>query len=217
MKKLILSISFIAAFTLGVVGMSAFEAHVINVTAKIENALQVETTPIEFGTVFPQEAIDETIDVILSDSFVNTGRVDDVDYMIRQKPKCVFADALDKDGNLVDNYTLPPDTEMYAQVTEDEQGNARPPTGPQRALPQTLSLDPEKRQGHQRHKLACGIVVISPPPFYKIHNDRPIRPCCRGQERQNDPGRPQQVLSPARPPGHWHLVPSANSSVSCFH
>ena len=41
MKKILLTFVAVAAVAVGVVGMSAFEAHVINVTAKIENALNV--------------------------------------------------------------------------------------------------------------------------------------------------------------------------------
>ena len=62
-KKILLGIGAVAAVLLSVVAMSAFEAHVINVTAHIENALSVDTTPIEFGTVFPQEYLEEEITV----------------------------------------------------------------------------------------------------------------------------------------------------------
>ncbi|OHA08504.1 MAG: hypothetical protein A3B37_00170 [Candidatus Sungbacteria bacterium RIFCSPLOWO2_01_FULL_59_16] len=67
---------------------AAFEAHVINVTAKIENALTVNATPLDFGTVFPQEHLNLPLAIRLSDSFIAEGRVDDVNYFIRQKPKC---------------------------------------------------------------------------------------------------------------------------------
>ena len=87
-KKIILSFVAIAAVAVGVVGMSAFEAHVINVTAKIENALSVPIDEIDFGTVFPQEQLDFPVEIALSDSFMAEDRVDDVKYMIRQKPKC---------------------------------------------------------------------------------------------------------------------------------
>ena len=57
-KKILLGLVAVLIVISGVAGMSAFEAHVINVTAKIENALKVDTTPIDYGTVFPQEALD---------------------------------------------------------------------------------------------------------------------------------------------------------------
>ena len=87
-KKIGLGLVALVAMVAGVVGLSAFEAHVINVTAKIENALQVATKAIQFGTVFPQEELEQTLTIELSDSFIDEDRVDDVEYIIRQKPKC---------------------------------------------------------------------------------------------------------------------------------
>src|SRR3990170_975674 len=87
-KKIVLASVTLAAVAGGVAGLSAFEAHVINVTAKIENALQVNTDDIDFGTVFPQEELYENLEISLSESFVAEDRVDDVEYIIRQKPKC---------------------------------------------------------------------------------------------------------------------------------
>lgn len=69
---------------------AAFEAHVINVTAKIENALSVNTNALDFGTVFPQEHLDLPVKIALSQSFLDEDRVDDVEYFIRQKPKCAI-------------------------------------------------------------------------------------------------------------------------------
>jgi len=86
-KKLILGLAAVAVVVGGVAAMSAFEAHIINVTAKIENALSVTPDPIDFGTVFPQEYLEKTLTVSLSESFLAEGRVDDVDYFIKQKPK----------------------------------------------------------------------------------------------------------------------------------
>jgi len=84
--KIILSLVAVVAVIGGVAAMSAYEAHVINVTAHIENALTVNTTPIEFGTVFPQEYLEKQFDVKLSSSFIAEDRVDDVTYIIKQKP-----------------------------------------------------------------------------------------------------------------------------------
>src|SRR3989344_5944422 len=92
MKKLIrkggIAAGIVALSTLSVVMLSAFEAHVINVTAKIENALAVSTDAIDFGTVFPQEHLERPLGIRLSGSFMEEDRVDDVEYFIRQKPKC---------------------------------------------------------------------------------------------------------------------------------
>jgi len=87
-KRILLTIAAVAAVAVGVVGMSAFEAHVINVTAHIENALSVNTYGIDFGTVFPQENItDKTFDIGLSESFIGAERADNVSYKIMQKDK----------------------------------------------------------------------------------------------------------------------------------
>ncbi len=53
-KKLLMGLGAVLAVVAGVAGMAAYEAHIINVTAKIENALSVTTEAIDFGTVFPQ-------------------------------------------------------------------------------------------------------------------------------------------------------------------
>jgi len=85
-SKIILSLVAVFVATAGLIAMSAFEAHVINVTAHIENALTVDTTPIEFGTVFPQEYLTKQFDINLSSSFLSENRVDDISYVIKQKP-----------------------------------------------------------------------------------------------------------------------------------
>lgn len=68
---------------------AAFEAHVVNVTAKIENALDVHPQSIQYGTVFPQEHLFSDFFIGFSQSFsVDTQtRVGKVDYVIKQKPK----------------------------------------------------------------------------------------------------------------------------------
>ena len=77
----------VLAVVAGVAGLAAYEAHVINVTAKIENALSVTPTSIHFGTVFPQEYVTSTFTVQLSPSFLEEYTADDVNYVIKQKAK----------------------------------------------------------------------------------------------------------------------------------
>ena len=69
MKKILLSATAAAAALAMVPMFAAFEAHVVNVTARIENALNVPIKSIDFGTVFPQEKLDQTFNVSLSNSF----------------------------------------------------------------------------------------------------------------------------------------------------
>ena len=89
-KKLILSsIGIIAAVAVSASMFAAFEAHVINVTAKIENALYVHPESRNFNTVFPQEYRELGVFVTFSESFSasDQNRVSKVDYKIVQKPK----------------------------------------------------------------------------------------------------------------------------------
>ena len=87
-KKILLSLGAVVAVVASVAAMSAYEAHVINVTAHIENALSVDTNDIAFGTVFPQEYVEESFTISMSQSFIDEDRADDIDYVIHQKPKC---------------------------------------------------------------------------------------------------------------------------------
>jgi len=95
MKKVVISLVAVGVVVAGVATMSAFEAHVINVTAKIENALSVLPTEIDFGTVFPQEYLTDEFTVELSTSFLEEERADDVHYVIRQKPKPIWEEPLE--------------------------------------------------------------------------------------------------------------------------
>jgi hypothetical protein len=67
----------------GVAAVSAYEAHLINVTAHVENALWVDTDNITFGTVFPEEWIVKHREVRLSDSaeLEKGTAVGDLDYV----------------------------------------------------------------------------------------------------------------------------------------
>ena len=87
-KKLLMGLAAVLVVAGGVAALSAYEAHVINVTAHIENALFVHQSELEFGTVFPQEYIVKPFQIELSDSFEAQKRVDTVNYEINQKPKC---------------------------------------------------------------------------------------------------------------------------------
>lgn len=86
-KKIIAGVAMVVTVAFSASLFAAYEAHIINVTAKIENALTVDTTPIEFGAMFPQEVAERNISLALSSSFQAEDRVDDVTYVIKQKPK----------------------------------------------------------------------------------------------------------------------------------
>jgi hypothetical protein len=88
-KKILISIATLVVIIGGVIAISAFEAHVINVTAHIENALYVHPESQNFETVFPQEKLMRSFFITTSQSFSGTGqrRVLNIDYVVKQKPK----------------------------------------------------------------------------------------------------------------------------------
>lgn len=88
-KKIILGLVAGIIVVAGVAAISAYEAHIINVTAHIENALYVHDQELTFGTVFPQEYLTKQFTVELSKSFQDEPTADDVTYVIKQKPKCI--------------------------------------------------------------------------------------------------------------------------------
>src|SRR3990167_3110067 len=88
-SKIIIGIAIAAVSLATLPLLAAFEAHVVNVTARIENALFVHPQSIEYGTVFPQEHLWSDFFLTFSQSFSETSqtRVGKVDYVIKQKPK----------------------------------------------------------------------------------------------------------------------------------
>jgi hypothetical protein len=142
MKKILVGLAATGTAIALVPMFAAFEAHVINVTARIENALDVPVKFLDYGTVFPQEYLVENLEVSLSDSFLSENRVDDVRYFIRQKPKC----AITRNGGTEYDNTLGNDgRHAYTRtghVVLDEEGNVtiecgNPPRGLDPDDPQT--------------------------------------------------------------------------------
>jgi hypothetical protein len=103
-KRFLLMIAALVAIAIGVVGMSAYEAHVVNVTATIENATNISTAAVSYGTVFPQEVLHNPVTLSLSQSFLASDALS-VSYKIKQKPKCQSK----------------ADPGVFAQVMEDPQ------------------------------------------------------------------------------------------------
>ena len=82
MKKVILIITAIVMVASGVAAVSAYEAHTVNVIAKVENAISVSTNETDFGTVFPEEWISQHFSANLSDSFCEQDRVNTVNISV---------------------------------------------------------------------------------------------------------------------------------------
>ena len=113
MKKLIIGITGFGIALVSMPMLAAFEAHVLNVTATIENALFVHPESLEYGTVFPQEYLETSFFITFSQSFsASTQRRDrGVNYVIKQKPECITAAG------------------THPQVGEDANGNFVCPVG----------------------------------------------------------------------------------------
>ncbi len=84
MKKAIVILAAVMVLFSGVAAVSAYEAHIVNVKAHVENALLLDRIEIDYGTVFPQEWLIETFHVTTSTSFcaIDQKRVDKIDYAI---------------------------------------------------------------------------------------------------------------------------------------
>lgn len=91
MKKLLLVLGALMMVFSGVAMVSAYEAHTINVTATVENALSVDYSRIHYGTVFPEEWLKKEFSVGTSGSFCSPEQTDrmNIDYEIwcEWKPK----------------------------------------------------------------------------------------------------------------------------------
>ena len=114
MKKLLwrvaLATGTVGAIVAGSAAFSAFEAHVVNVTATINNATGVDVSAITFGNVFPEQVQVNPINFSLSASFLSASNTNAsiLTYVLKQKPKCMgnasgtigtFAQVLDVPGN----------------------------------------------------------------------------------------------------------------------
>lgn len=113
MKKILIGFGALLVAIAVMPLFAAFEAHVVNVTATIENALYVHPQSLEYGTVFPQEHLDSSFFITFSQSFSATSqrRVGKIDYVVKQKPQCVKPNG------------------DFVQVGEDEQDNFVCPEG----------------------------------------------------------------------------------------
>ena len=115
MKKILtrsgIAVATVAIVLAGAAAFSAYEAHIVNVTATIDNATSISTEALAFGQVFPQEILHQPVTLALSQSFTQSGALG-VDYVIKQKPKCMLG-----------VHPAGGDLPTYVPVTEDANGN----------------------------------------------------------------------------------------------
>jgi hypothetical protein len=98
MKKVLLILGALLMVLSGIAAVSAYEAHLINVTAHVENAMTVNKDHIHFGTVFPEEWITANFTVHTSGSFCEDDppqtRMTHIDYEVWVEWKPIPEDML---------------------------------------------------------------------------------------------------------------------------
>jgi len=87
MKKIIFLVAALLTVFSGIAAVTAYEGHMVDVKAHVENALMVSTAELNFGTVFPQEKLENQFYVGLSESFREQKRYSSVDYKMYWEPK----------------------------------------------------------------------------------------------------------------------------------
>jgi len=82
LKKAVLIVSALLLVVSGVAAVSAYEGHLVDIKAHVENAIGVDTYELDYGTSFPQEQREDDLLFGLSNSFmdVNQTRVSSVTY-----------------------------------------------------------------------------------------------------------------------------------------
>jgi hypothetical protein len=88
-RILILGAALVAVVS-SVAAVSAFESHLVNVQAHVENAVVASGGgSIGGATMFPEEWLTTGVTVDASDSFKNQTRVDTIDYIVCAEPKTI--------------------------------------------------------------------------------------------------------------------------------
>jgi hypothetical protein len=101
MKKVIFLFAALMAVFSCIAAVSAYEGHQVDVKAHVENALMVSDYDVDFGIVFPQEALESQFKVGLSQSFRDQERYSTVQYDMYWEPKLIagHAGVQDPDGD----------------------------------------------------------------------------------------------------------------------
>jgi hypothetical protein len=87
-QKLILMAAAVAIMVSGIAAVSAYESHLVNVTAHVENALDTpDAIAIGGLAAFPEEWLTGEITVTTSQSFKGQSRVNNVDFLLCAEPK----------------------------------------------------------------------------------------------------------------------------------
>lgn len=99
MNKPVVLVAVALSLFSGVTAVSAYEGHMVDVRAHVENALMVETAEIDFGITFPEEVVNKDLRIGLSESFRGQKEYVLVDYALFWEPKPIagHTDVIDPD------------------------------------------------------------------------------------------------------------------------
>jgi len=100
MKKGLMILAALLVIASGIMAVGAYEGHLVDVKAHVENAIGVQTYEFDFGTVFPEDYIEGSIMIGLSNSFVEQDTYSSVYYDLWWEPKPIGQHvAVDPDGD----------------------------------------------------------------------------------------------------------------------
>jgi len=99
MKKIIMLVAALLVIASGIMAVGAYEGHLVDVKAHVENALGVSTYEVDFGTAFPEQPIETAVAVALSNSFREQERYSTVTYELWWEPKPIEEGYIDPDGD----------------------------------------------------------------------------------------------------------------------
>jgi hypothetical protein len=101
MKKVLFILAGLLIIASGIMSVAAYEGHAVDVRAHVENALMINDYDVDFGTVFPQEALESQVIIGLSESFRGQERYSSVQYKVYWEPKPIsdHPGALDPDND----------------------------------------------------------------------------------------------------------------------
>jgi len=180
-KKLIFLTAVILSLFSTVAAASAYEGHMVDVKAHVENALMVDKSELDFGTVFPEETIEGDIQVGLSESFRAQERYSSVRYNVywEKKPIAGHPGALDPNQ---DGYFEP----IWPFITLSSEGDTiiNPP---QVSINGTLLAGTGTLvTGAQGDECDLWHIILDPPVFDKWYN------------ALTDPRTPSGILGPTQ-------------------
>ncbi len=99
MKRIIFLVAALLTVFSGIAAVTAYEGHMVDVKAHVENALMVQTDDVNFGTMFPEQEKETQFQVSLSESFRAQTAISTINYKMYWEPKAIYGGALDPDGD----------------------------------------------------------------------------------------------------------------------